>query len=370
MKSVIARVGALALAGAVVLACVVSAEPFVSVRVSQLQGTVSPILLPFQGQQVSSGDIAISTGQSGPTEGITYWDIAGVERPIQWPVSIQCDFFRTLGVESQEITLYGIIRALPDGRLGDLDVGVLAYTASGNKVIIININILATDVPALSLFSSTATAGVSPRPSLPADKETAISGTFEGLTQVPGGAAAWPDLARDIENVVACVAGTQGLPADFADRVARYYEKTAAGNELAFYFPATDTFQSADLKGGFALEVVPVHWYDILPSFEDLLRQQAERLSSFEDLLKLTWQSLTWPQKMECLKSFEDLLREQADRLLSFETLLWWPWPQPAVNFQYLQSFEDLLRRQASLLKSFEDLLGTLLTQDHFSVSP
>jgi hypothetical protein len=355
MKAAILRVGVLALAGAVCLACAAAAEPYVSVRVTGLAGTATSVMLPIDGQQVSTGEIAITAGRTTPVEGVTYWDLASADRPIQWPATIQCGFFTSQGVASRTVTLYGIVRPLEDGSLGDLDVGVLDVTDSGDRVIVININTLRTDASALSLLGGP-NAGLTAAQS---EAEVRISGTFGPLAQARGGIRAWPELLRDLETVVASVPGLFDLPPDFAQRAFSFYESTGAASELAFYFPKTDTFQASTLRGDFVIEVSPWYWHSVLPSFEDLLRLQAQRLESFEDLLKHSWETLSWTQKMQFLKSFEDLLRSQADRLSSFESLLH-ALPHSVPGVRYLDSFEDLLRRQARLLESFEYLTNTL----------
>jgi hypothetical protein len=99
--------------------------------------------------------------------------------------------------------------------------------------------------------------------------------------------------------------------------------------------------------------------YDPLASLEDLLRHQADRLTSFESLLKVCWRNLEREQQLEFLRSFEDLLHSQADRLESFEDLLNAAIGElgAAQQVVFLRSFEDLLRRQAQAVASFEDLL-------------
>ena len=126
--------------------------------------------------------------------------------------------------------------------------------------------------------------------------------------------------------------------------------------------PCIDGTGNAVLSTEFALLVlqkaVPDR-YDPLASFEDLLRRQAERLESFESLLKAAWDRLGREHQLEFLRSFEDLLGSQAERLESFEDLLSAAMGELDWLHQltFLRSFEDLLRRQAQALASFEDLL-------------
>lgn len=357
MKAVNVRVWLLVLAGVMLLAWIASAEPFLSVRVSGLEGVASSVLFPIDGQQVPTGDITISVGRTSSVKGITYWDLAGAERPIEWPAVIACDFLRARGVQSREVTLYGIVRQLRDGRLGDLDVGILDFTDSGNRVIIININILRTDVPAF-LFDPRQSSVESLAFLSAPNEEMHVSGTFEGLAQAQG-VAAWPELAADIEEVIASVPGILELPPGFAERVVRHYAGAEGASELALYFLETDTFAASDLAGSFVIDIIPANWYDVLDSFEDLLHLQAARLDSFEHLLWSVWDMIHWEQQMEFLKSFEDLLRSQADRLSSFERLLDLLHPSPE-NVVYIRSFETLLREQANLLASFEALIDRL----------
>ena len=103
-------------------------------------------------------------------------------------------------------------------------------------------------------------------------------------------------------------------------------------------------------------------------SFEDLLKRQAERIKSFEDLFETIPPS---NRTFELFESFENLTKEQGELLKSFEGLIKNETPPPdsdvnrtegdylleAELVNLLDSFEDLLHSQYELIESFDDLL-------------
>jgi fibro-slime domain-containing protein len=102
-------------------------------------------------------------------------------------------------------------------------------------------------------------------------------------------------------------------------------------------------------------------------SFEDLLKRQAERIKSFEDLFETIPPS---NRTFELFESFENLTKEQGELLKSFEGLIKNEIPPDSdVNrtegdylleaelVNLLDSFEDLLHSQYELIESFDDLL-------------
>lgn len=95
-----------------------------------------------------------------------------------------------------------------------------------------------------------------------------------------------------------------------------------------------------------------------LDSFEDLLRRQTVLYSGFESLLKSQWYRLDCLQQKEFLDSFEDLLHREVKLFARFNSSIEESWPTlpNEEKVKLLESFEDLLRRQTKLFKSFEEL--------------
>ena len=93
-----------------------------------------------------------------------------------------------------------------------------------------------------------------------------------------------------------------------------------------------------------------------LASLEDLLRGEAQLLSSFNILLNNT--NRTTNETIAFLDSFEDLLRRQTVLYNGFESLLKSQWYRLDCNEQkkFLASFEDLLQRETILFANFSDL--------------
>jgi hypothetical protein len=97
---------------------------------------------------------------------------------------------------------------------------------------------------------------------------------------------------------------------------------------------------------------------EFLNSFEDLLRRQANLIAQFEDLLKAHWDEKSVDEQEKFLESFGDLIKREFVLVSSFETLCDEDWSQfpPETEVKFLASFEDLLRRMTNLYKSYEEL--------------
>ncbi len=363
MRAAVARAGLLVLACVGLVAWGAIAEPFASVRVAGLSASTPSVPLPIDGVSVGSGAITISLGHPSLEGNTTFWDRATTVFPIQWPAAVACDLFRSHGVTSREITLYGFVRQLQDGSVGDVDVGVLNYTDSGDRVVVININkIIIQSLRGPSTMALDALQAPADMAKLltTLDAQSGrmqISGSFEGFTGRD--LAAWPELASDIERAIASVPDLPDLPPGFSERIYRHFLEQENPNELAMYFLDTDVISSSDLAGTLVIDVGESNWYDVLDSFEGLLDRQAERLLSFEDLVKSVWNMIPYEEKIKLLHSFEVLLEAQADRLASFEHLLEALRPSPE-NIRYIESFEKLLVTQGKLLESFEFLMENL----------
>ena len=95
-----------------------------------------------------------------------------------------------------------------------------------------------------------------------------------------------------------------------------------------------------------------------LDSFEDLLRRQTVLYSGFESMLKSQWYRLDCQQQRAFLDSFQDLLKRETQLIGLFRdhlngSLDLFP---PENRTGFLASYEDLLRRQTKLFKSYEEL--------------
>ncbi len=95
-----------------------------------------------------------------------------------------------------------------------------------------------------------------------------------------------------------------------------------------------------------------------LDSFEDLLRRQSVLYSGFESILKSQWYRMNCDEQKKFLESFEDLLHRETILFASFanHTQESWEVLPREQQVKLTASFEDLLRRQTNLLKGFEDL--------------
>jgi uncharacterized repeat protein (TIGR01451 family) len=96
-----------------------------------------------------------------------------------------------------------------------------------------------------------------------------------------------------------------------------------------------------------------------LNSFEDLLRRQTVLYDGFESVLKSQWYRLDCDEQKKFLASLEDLLHRETILYANFNDLnqeSWGDLPQEE-QVKLLASFEDLLRRQTNLQKGYEDLL-------------
>ena len=95
-----------------------------------------------------------------------------------------------------------------------------------------------------------------------------------------------------------------------------------------------------------------------LDSFEDLLRRQASLYSGFESMLKSQWYRLDCRQQRIFLDSFQDLLKRETYLISRFRDHLNTSWElfPPEDKTKLLASYEDLLRRQTKLFRSYEEL--------------
>lgn len=95
-----------------------------------------------------------------------------------------------------------------------------------------------------------------------------------------------------------------------------------------------------------------------LASLEDLIRRQAVLLSRFEDILKAKWCGMTKDEQYKFLASFKDLVDREVLLIASFDESIKANWHRFSNEnrTKFLNSFEDLVRRKGDLFRSYEEL--------------